>query len=406
MILSDVATIYDCPHSTAPDEGEGYPLIRTPNIGKGRLILDDVHRVSKEVYDIRNKRAIPQENDIIFAREAPAGNAALITKGQKVCLGQRTVLIRPKQDLVDPHYLVYYLLAPQQQIKLLGFSHGATVGHVNIPDITKLSITLPSLTIQKSIARIVEHYDNLTEVNNKRIKMLEQMAENLYKEWFVRFRFPGHESVPFENGLPQGWKIKRVDAIGEVIGGGTPSTNVDSFWDGTIPWLTPADLSNTNRILIRRGSTNISSEGLKRSGATMMPPDTVLVSSRAPIGYIAIAANPICTNQGFKSVVCFDDIMSPYYLFFFFRSNRDMLQNYATGATFPELSGSRMKKIKVLVPDIQLQKSFERIAKSIICEMDKLEEANDLLRHQRDLLLPRLMSGKLEVQATCLTSTI
>ena len=126
------------------------------------------------------------------------------------------------------------------------------------------------------------------------------MAENLYKEWFVRFRFPGHESAPFENGLPKGWKIKRVDAIGEVIGGGTPSTNVDSFWNGTIPWLTPADLSNTNRILIRRGSTNISSEGLKRSGATMMPPDTVLVSSRAPVGYLdsPAASSHACGRTG------------------------------------------------------------------------------------------------------------
>ena len=95
MILSDIAIIFDCPHSTAPDEGDGYPLIRTPNVGKGRLLLDGVHRVCEETYRIRNKRATPRENDIIFAREAPAGNAAVITKDQYVCLGQRTVLIRP-----------------------------------------------------------------------------------------------------------------------------------------------------------------------------------------------------------------------------------------------------------------------------------------------------------------------
>ena len=110
MILSDICEfIVDCPHSTAPDEGVGYPLIRTPNIGKGRLILDGVHRVSEKVYIDRTQRGIPQDGDLIFAREAPAGNVALVTNGEKVCLGQRTVLIRPNQEKVNPEYLVYYL---------------------------------------------------------------------------------------------------------------------------------------------------------------------------------------------------------------------------------------------------------------------------------------------------------
>lgn len=126
MVLEDVCElIADCPHTTAPDEGEGYPLIRTPNVGKGRLLLEGVHRVSKDIYDKRNMRAIPQKDDIIFAREAPAGNAALIREGQEVCLGQRTVLIRPDCEKVFPKYLVYYLLAPEQQYKLLGTANGA-----------------------------------------------------------------------------------------------------------------------------------------------------------------------------------------------------------------------------------------------------------------------------------------
>ena len=120
MTLNDVCElIVDCPHTTAPDEGKGYPLIRTPNIGRGRLLLDGVHRVSERVYRERVQRAIPQDGDLIFAREAPAGNVALIVNGQKVCLGQRTVLIRPDQSLVDPAYLTYYLLSPQKQHDLL-----------------------------------------------------------------------------------------------------------------------------------------------------------------------------------------------------------------------------------------------------------------------------------------------
>ena len=116
MQLNEICEfIVDCPHSTAPDEGIGYPLIRTPNVGKGRLILDGVHRVSERVYVERTKRGIPQDGDIILAREAPAGNVALITNCEKVCLGQRTVLIRPNHELVNSEFLVYYLLAPNQK---------------------------------------------------------------------------------------------------------------------------------------------------------------------------------------------------------------------------------------------------------------------------------------------------
>ena len=334
-----------------------------------------------------------KERTLVVVARGVGGTGDVAIAGEKTFLTNLAIAIPIKNNLANIDYLKYYLNI--QGLRYL--DSGAAQSQITINNLRHHKVFIPDIHVQNRIANVLATYDNLIEVNNKRIKVLEQMAENLYKEWFVRFRFPGHESAPFENGLPKGWKIKRVDAIGEVIGGGTPSTNVDSFWNGTIPWLTPADLSNTNRILIRRGSTNISSEGLKRSGATMMPPDTVLVSSRAPVGYLAIAANPICTNQGFKSIVCFEGKTSPYYLFFFLRSNREMLQNYATGATFPELSGNRMKKIKILVPDYQIQHRFETIAKEIICEMDKLEEANDLLKHQRDLLLPRLMSGKLEV---------
>lgn len=138
--LSEVCKlIVDCPHSTARNEGEGYPLIRTPNIGKGRFNLENVHRVSEEIYNIRNTRAVPQDDDLILAREAPAGNVAIIKNGDKFCLGQRTVLIRPDKGKVNPDFLVYYLLGPEQQNKLLSQANGSTVDHVNLPIIKKFT---------------------------------------------------------------------------------------------------------------------------------------------------------------------------------------------------------------------------------------------------------------------------
>lgn len=143
--------IEDCPHSTAKDEGKGYPLVRTPNIGFGRLSLNCVHRVSETVYNQRNVRAVPQTSDLIFAREAPAGNIAVIQEGEQVCLGQRTVLIRPFTQYILSDYLAYYILAPSSQQNLVDKSSGTTVPHVNLSDFRRYLIALPPIKEQHNI---------------------------------------------------------------------------------------------------------------------------------------------------------------------------------------------------------------------------------------------------------------
>ncbi|MBR4900483.1 MAG: restriction endonuclease subunit S [Victivallales bacterium] len=372
MILSDITTIFDCPHSTAPDEGEGYPLIRTPNIGKGRLILDDVHRVCEEVYNIRNRRAIPQTNDIIFAREAPAGNAAVITEGQKVCLGQRTVLIRPKPSLVDAHYLVYFLLAPKQQIKLLGYSHGATVGHVNIPDIANLPIELPLLHEQRKIASIIENYDNLIEVNNKRIKVLEQIAENLYKEWFVRFRFPGHETAEFENGIPKGWEYRKLDKLLNVKYG----KDHKDIGEGEIPV--------------------IGSGGIMRFGdRALYDGETVLIPRKGSLNNIMYFNAPFWTvDTMFYSIPLIPNFAKyAYYML----SKVDM-ESYNSGAALPSMTTEILCHFKILVPDAKVLLAFDKYVSDIFNQKQIIQNVNANLIRQRDLLLPRLMSGKLELR--------
>lgn len=262
----------------------------------------------------------------------------------------------------------------------------------------KQKILLPTKEHQDRIAEILSAYDDLIENNNKRIKILEKMAEELYKEWFVRFRFPECEDLTWENGLPKGWSYSKIKSLGKIIGGGTPATDNPDYWDGDIPWLTPADLSSDKRIIIDAGSKFISTLGLKKSGAKLLPEKTVLLTSRAPIGYVALAKNPICTNQGFKSIVCDESVSKPCYLLFFLRLNTDLLYNYATGATFPELSADRLGRIKIPVPPIEIQERFEKHIYPILQSMDSLECQNKILREQRDILLPKLMSGKLEVK--------
>lgn len=396
MKLSDIASIYDCPHSTAPDEGEGYPLIRTPNVGKGRLILDNVHRVSKATYDIRNKRAVPQEDDIIFAREAPAGNAAVITKGQYVCLGQRTVLIRPNPEMIDSHYFVYYLLSPHQQVKLFGFSHGATVGHVNIPDIANMTVDLPELSIQKKVSKILENYDNLIEINNKRIKTLEQMAENLYKEWFVRFRFPGHEPAEFENGIPKGWHIKRLRNYGRIETGKTPSTEaLENYGDEIMFVKTPDMHSNT---FVIQTEECLSQIGHQTQPKKLLPRKSVMVTCIGSGGIVALNAEQAHTNQQINSIIP-DNPIYLEWLFYSCKNLKETIEMYgATGTTMTNLSKGKFERLKVIEPTEVLIASFHRIVNPILINIEQLSYINKNLIKQRDLLLPRLMSGKLEVK--------
>ena len=213
--LDDVCEfIVDCLHATAPTQDDGYPLIRTPNIGKGRLLLDGVYRVSEDTYDSRTRRAVPQPDDLILAREAPAGNVAVIKDGQHVCLGQRTVHLRPDQSQVDPDFLCYFLLTPRQQGLLLAGETGATSTHVNMKDIRRLTLeTLPSLEVQRRVGQILAAYDNLIENNRHRIRLLERAARLLYKEWFVHLRFPGYEQATITDGLPEEWTRKPLSRL-------------------------------------------------------------------------------------------------------------------------------------------------------------------------------------------------
>ncbi len=170
------------------------------------------------------------------------------------------------------------------------------------------------------------------------------------------------------------YKEYRIAQIGEVVGGGTPSTKNDTYWNGDIPWIAPSDLTGYSSVYISRGENNITKSGLNKSGAKLLPKNTVLFSSRAPIGYVAIAENPLCTNQGFKSIICDESIVDPLYLYYYIKANLDYFKLWGSGATFPEISGNAMKKIKIrIIEDTKKQKEIS----SLLYSYDNLIEVNN-----------------------------
>ncbi|MEE4197532.1 MAG: restriction endonuclease subunit S [Bacteroidales bacterium] len=182
------------------------------------------------------------------------------------------------------------------------------------------------------------------------------------------------------------WKEVKISDIAEVVGGGTPSTSISEYWNGDISWLTPKDLTNYKRIYISKGERSISEEGLRKSSAKLMPEGTVLLTSRAPIGYVAIASNPICTNQGFKSFVVNAEIANNLFIYYWIKNNKEYLESIGTGTTFTEISGSVVKDIDILLPPLPEQKAIASVLSSLDDKIDLLHRQNKTLEAMAETL--------------------
>ena len=414
MILNDICElIVDCPHSTAKDEGAGYPLIRTPNIGKGRLILDGVHRVSKEVYDKRNARAIPQDDDLILAREAPAGNVAIIKNGEKVCLGQRTVLIRPDKRKVNPDFLTYYILAPQQQYELLGTANGATVAHVNIPVIKNLPVELPDKKIQQKAADILKAYDELIENNVWQIKVLDEASQRLYKEWFVELKFVGYETCNIKAGIPEGWEyLPLQDVIGYEIGGGWGEETIKAKNECEAYVIRGTDFEGLENGEIQGIPLRYHTQS-NLSARVLQPGDIVFEVSGGSrdegVARTVLITKALIDRLG-KPVMCasFCKLVRPeridfsQYLYDHFR----YLRASKITEEFDKRSASSIVNYRwkdflsqryILMPSNEVLQKYNTVATWITEKKINLSLQVETLKNARDNLLPKLMSGEIEL---------
>ena len=339
------------------------------------------------------------EGDVLIARTgATTGYNYVVPKGVKNTV-YASYLIRFNLDKTKilPSYLKYALKSQTYYGFVNNYIGGSAQPGMNARVFGRFNVPYNSLPVQTRVASILSDYDNLIENNNRRIRLLEQMAENLYKEWFVRFRFPGHEKAEFENGLPKGWKYEHIGNVCDTIGGGTPSTSKPEYWNGDIKWVTPTDITSKSSLPLLNVEGRITEEGLKSSSAKLLPPYTILMTSRASIGYFGLAPFPVCTNQGFISIIPNQTNMRMYILHNLMTRKDEIILN-ANGSTFLEISKGRFRKMKIVVPDDKTLESFEKRTRDIFMQVLKIEKQSELLSRQRDLLLPRLMSGKLEVK--------
>lgn len=404
--------IVDCEHKTAPTQETGYPSIRTPNIGPGYFILDNVRRVSEETYRSWTRRAVPQPGDLIMAREAPVGNVALIPEGLEPCLGQRTLLIRPDRSKIEPSYLNYLLNGPEVQGIIHAKTNGATVPHLNMSDVRSLRLPdLPSLPIQRRIASILATYDELIENSQRRIQILEAMARALYREWFVHFRFPGHEDVPFVpsalGDIPQGWEVNELRQVCEKENGiqtgpfGSQLHQADYSMEG-VPVVMPKDLVGFR---IRDEScAYVPEEMADTLSRHRMRPGDIVYGRRGDIGRRAFVMQHqsgwLC-GTGCLRIRPNLKKVNGWYLFNYLGQDDvvGVIRGRAQGVTMPNLNTGVLSSIPVRCPPRAIQEEFAQLTFPLAETQEILTEKIKTLRRTRDLLLPRLLSGQIDVEA-------
>ena len=303
----------------------------------------------------------------------------------------------------DSTYL-YYLLSQDSFFDyVMSGAKGCKMPRGDKSQIMQWDVDLPNFEEQHHIASILKSIDDKIQLNNRINHNLEQQAQALYKSWFVDFEpFRDGKFVESELGMiPEGWRVGQLSEICEIVGGGTPSkVKTEYYTNNGIHWLTPKDLSISCNKFTSRGLDDITELGYKSSSAKLMPKGAVLFSSRAPIGYLTIAKNTICTNQGFKSAV--PGIAGTAFLYYYLKFNTEYIKTLASGSTFKEASGSLMKSLAVVIPPKMVFDKFEDVMARYFDSQENIELENSHHLEVRDSLLPRLMSGELKINdLTC-----
>lgn len=391
----------DCVNRTAPvvSEPTPYKMLRTTNVRNGYVDTENVRYVAEETYKRWTRRLVPKRGDIILTREAPLGDVGKIRTNDAVFLGQRLYHFRPDPTKLDPDFLLYSLMGDDLQGQIKGFGSGSTVEHMRLEDIPNLELNLPSLPVQQRIAGILSAYDELIENSQRRIKILESMARSLYREWFVNFRFPGHESVPHVSSplgeIPQGWEVKKLSTVADV---NRTQINVRSAPDelhyidissvspGQIDSITTyafADAPGRARRIVEHGDMIWSCvRPNRRSYAQVMHPQPDTIAST---GFAVLTATNV-----------------PFTFLYFATTTDDFvayLTNNATGAAYPAVTAPTFEKADLLVPSAVLLKKFGDATIPMAEEIHTLQQQTQNLRRTRDLLLPRLLSGQVNSQA-------
>ncbi|OUS23569.1 type I restriction endonuclease subunit S [Thalassotalea sp. 42_200_T64] len=410
--LGEVVTLFDSLHKTPKSySDDGYPMIRVTDVNRGFVSLEGTKKVPKDVFEEFSKKHKPTKGDIIFTRVGSYGNSCFVDKDNDFCLGQNTVCITPNTEILSPYYLYSFLNSFTAKAQIDSFISGSSQPTISLKSIKEIKVPIPSLKIQETISNAIFNYDNLIENNSHRIAILEDITQSLYREWFVNFRYPGHAdavdaSLDEKQGnqklidsplgqIPEGWEVKTA---AEAI---TINPKTKLVKDGEKPFVGMKGLSEGSMVI----GDIIEKTG--NSGAKFINGDTLFARitpclQNGKTGYV-LFLNPE-QPVGFGStefiVLRERDDLSSEFIYLLSRSNnfREHAIQSMTGATGRQrVHNDCFASYYLPVPPKELMNEFTKIVKPMFKSIFNLSRRNENLKKQRDMLLPKLISGKIEL---------
>ncbi|KIA78871.1 hypothetical protein QR66_19090 [Chromobacterium piscinae] len=400
-----------------PDASEGPWKLTAKDVVDGRINYGTARRTTIEAFEkLLTDKSRPKIGDVLLTKDGSIGRVAVADR-PGICINQSVALLRPNERITPP-FLKYLLMAPYYQAVMEGDSDGSTIKHIYITRVDKMQVAIPPLDEQNRIVELVGRVDDRITLLRETNATLEAIAQALFKSWFVDFdpvraKMEGRApegmidatAALFPDGfeeselglVPRGWRVCPIGDVVESVGGGTPNTKESSFWEpGEYCWTTPKDLSGVQAPVLLTTERKLSAKGLSKVSSGLLPAGTLLMSSRAPIGYLAIAQTPLAINQGYIAMLP-SSRLPPLYMLFWCRHNMENIKGRANGSTFMEISKKAFRPIPALVPSEPILAAFVDVAEPLFTRLVENEKQAETLAALRDTLLPRLISGQLRL---------
>lgn len=392
-LIDCCVSIADGDHQPPPKSEKGIPFVTITNIVNNQFDFTNSMFVPNNYYEKLDRKRKAQKDDILYSVVGSFGIPVLIKDDKPFVFQRHIAILRPNEN-VDARFLYYTMLSRDFYMKADAAAVGAAQRTVSLTALRNIEVAVPHIETQRRIADILSAYDDLIENNRKQIKLLEEAAQRLYKEWFVDLRFPGYEHTKIVDGVPEGWEVYPFSDKVDIMSGGTPKTDNPSYYNGTIPFYTPKDSDGS--FFSFKTITNITEEGLNNCNSRLYPENTVVITARGTVGKTTLLAVPMAMNQSCYALKS-DEIAAPYYLFFALNKEIASLNAMSNGGVFNTIIVKTFDSIHITIPSNSLIPIFETTVSPIMQQIKIKIQENFILSEARDRLLPKLMSGEVEV---------
>ena len=392
-------SISDGDHLPPPKSESGVPFITIANIdATNHIDFGSTMFVPFEYYENLNDIRKARCNDILYSVVGSFGEPVLIKENKPFAFQRHIAILRPNNEIADSHYLYYVMLSRDFYMQADTVAIGAAQRTISLTALRNMEVELPPIEVQHRIATILSRYDSLIENYQKQIKLLEEAAQRLYKEWFVDLHFPGHENTKIVDGVPEGWEKNTINDVCTLItSGSTPSRNKNSYWeDGTIRWVKTKELLDS---WILDTEEYITQEGYNNSSTKLFPANTILMAIYASptLGRLGILSGECCCNQAALGLIADEKVISWQWLFWKLYELRDEFNAIARGAGQQNISGIVVKNKEIVIPAKRVIDGFTSVVSTMFEQQKNLQSQIRLLTEARDRLLPKLMSGEIAV---------